>query len=138
MFSVFGETGIGVNSLANDKLQQTTLATVKGRAAGVGTGNVSDLSADQLIGVLNAASSATLNAARVSDPATADTNSRVAVFNGSDVSATGTRRAVRFIAGSNVTISVTDDSSNEEVEVTIASTASGGGGTSLGLAIALG
>ena len=138
VFSVFGETGIGVNSLANDKLQQTTQATVKGRAAGVGTGNVSDLSADQLIGVLNAASSATLNAARVSDPATADTNSRVAVFNGSDVSATGTRRAVRFIAGSNVTISVSDDAANEEVEVTIASTASGGGGASLGLAIALG
>lgn len=138
VFSVFGETGVGVNSLANDKLQQTTQATVKGRAAGVGTGNVSDLSADQLIGVLNAASSATLNAARVSDPATADTNSRVAVFNGSDVSATGTRRAVRFIAGSNVTISMTDDSANEEVEVTIASTASGGGGASLGLAIALG
>ena len=138
VFSVFGETGIGVNSLANDKLQQTTQATVKGRAAGVGTGNVSDLSADQLIGVLNAASSATLNAARVSDPATADTNSRVAVFNGSDVSATGTRRAVRFIAGSNVTISVSDDAANEEVEVTIASTVSGGGGASLGLAIALG
>jgi hypothetical protein len=38
----------------------------------------------------------------------------------------GTRRAINFIEGTNVTITTTDDAGNEEVDVTIA--ASGGGG----------
>ena len=65
-FSVFGETAIGVNSIANNKLQQVTQATIKGRAAGAGTGDVSDLSADQLIAVINAGTAATINLARLS------------------------------------------------------------------------
>ena len=52
--------------------------------------------------------------------------------------AAGTRRKINFIAGTNVTISAADDSGNEEVDVTIASTGAGGGGVSLGLAVALG
>lgn len=138
VFTVFGETAIGTNSIANNKLQQQAEATIKGRAAGAGTGDVSDLSADQLVAVINAASTATINAARVTDPTTTDSNARVAVFKNADVAATGTRRAVRFIEGSNVTLTVNDDPTNEEVEVTIASTGGSGGGVSLGLALALG
>ena len=66
VFTVFGDTTIGANSIANSKLQQVTEATVKGRAAGAGLGDVSDLSADQLIGVINAASSSTINQGRLS------------------------------------------------------------------------
>ncbi|HHT9135461.1 MAG TPA: hypothetical protein ACFYD2_11215, partial [Candidatus Avalokitesvara rifleensis] len=40
---------------------------------------------------------------------------------------TGSRRRLNFIEGSNVTLTVTDDPTNEEVDVTVAS--SGGGGT---------
>ena len=139
VFTVFGETAIGTNSIANDKLQQQAQATIKGRAAGTGNGNVTDLSADQLVAVINTASSATINAVRVADATTSDTNSRVAILKNTDTSATGTRRAIRFIEGSNVTLTINDDSGNEEVEVTIASTGgSGGGGVSLGLALALG
>ena len=64
VFSVFGETAIGANSLANSKLQQVVQATIKGRAATAGTGDVTDLSADQLIAVINTATSATLDSAR--------------------------------------------------------------------------
>jgi hypothetical protein len=65
VFSVFGESAIGVNSLANDKLQQVTEATVKGRAAGAGSGNVVDLSADQLVAVVNAATAAQIDQSRI-------------------------------------------------------------------------
>ena len=64
-FSVFGESAIGNNSISNAKLQQVSEATLKGRSAGSGTGDVSDLTADQVIAVLNAASSATIDAARL-------------------------------------------------------------------------
>ena len=138
VFTVFGETAIGTNSIANNKLQQQAEATIKGRAAGVGTGDVSDLSADQLVAVINTASSATINATRVANPTSSDTNSRVAILKNTDVNPAGTRRAIRFIEGSNVSLTISDDSANEEVEVTIASTGGSGGGVSLGLALALG
>jgi hypothetical protein len=48
-------------------------------------------------------------------------------YNGSAV---GTRKSINFIPGSNVTLTVTDDSGSDEVDVTIAS--SGGGGASGG------
>lgn len=65
VFSVFGESAIGANSISNDKLQQVSQATVKGRAAGAGTGNVTDLSADQLIAVVNTGSAAQISQARL-------------------------------------------------------------------------
>jgi hypothetical protein len=70
--------------------------------------------------------SGTLNSARL--PSTADTNARVAVENNGTL--VGTRRSLNFIAGSNVTLTITDDSANEEVDITIASTGGGGGGVS--------
>lgn len=40
----------------------------------------------------------------------------------------GARRNLNFIEGSNVTLTLTDDSVNDEIEITIASTGGGGGG----------
>ena len=63
-FSVFGESAIGNNSVSNAKLQQVSEATIKGRPASSGTGNVTDLTADQVIAVINSGS-ATLDSARL-------------------------------------------------------------------------
>lgn len=140
VFTVFGDNTIGANTIANDKLEQVTEATVKGRAAGSGTGNVTDLTADQLIAVINAATSAHIDYTHVTQPAETNTNARVSVLKNTDTSAVGTRRAVRFIEGSNITLTVADDPTNEEVEVTITATVPPPTvtGTSIGLAIALG
>lgn len=54
-------------------------------------------------------------------------NARVAVSRNSGATV-GTRRRINFIEGTNVTLTVTDDAGNEEVDVTIA--ASGGGSAS--------
>ena len=132
-FSVFGDSTIAADSIDNTKLANMAQATVKGRASGTSTGDPVDLTPDQLVAIINAATSA-LNAARL--PSTADTNARVSVSNNG--TSVGARRTINFIPGSNVTLTIADDSSNEEVDVTINSTASGGGGVSLGLALALG
>ena len=132
-FSVFGDSSIAADSIDNAKLANMAQATVKGRASTTGTGDPVDLTPDQLVAIINAATTA-LNAARL--PSTADTNARIAVEkNGSSI---GTRRSINFIEGSNVNLTIVDDASGEEVDVTINSTASGGGGVSLGLALALG
>jgi hypothetical protein len=55
-------------------------------------------------------------------PNTLDSNARVQVKNNG--AAVGTRRAINFIAGSNVTLSISDDASNEEVDVTISAVGS--------------
>ena len=55
-------------------------------------------------------------------PSTLDTNARVAVSKNSGAT-TGTRRRINFIEGSNITLTVADDSGNEEVDVTIAAAA---------------
>ena len=132
-FSVFGDSSIAADSVDNAKLANMAQATIKGRASGTSTGDPVDLTPDQLVAIINAATTA-LNAARL--PSTADTNARIAVEkNGSSI---GTRRSINFIEGSNVNLTIDDDASGEEVDVTINSTASGGGGVSLGLALALG
>jgi hypothetical protein len=38
----------------------------------------------------------------------------------------GTRRRLNFIEGSNVTLTIVDDSANDEIDITIASTGGGG------------
>ena len=132
-FSVFGDSSVAADSVDNTKLANQAEATVKGRAAGTGTGDPVDLSANQVVGVLN---TATTDLAASLLPATVDANARIAVENNG--TAVGTRRTINFIPGTNVTLTISDDASNEEVDVTINSTASGGGGVSLGLALALG
>jgi len=63
-----------------------------------------------------------------SDPLTGnlDANARVTVKQGGTT--VGTRRAINFIAGSNISLSISDDAANEEVDVTIS--AAGGGSSS--------
>jgi len=57
-WTIFSAASIPVNSVANDRLVQVAQATIKGRRAAVGTGNVEDLTADQLIAILNTGSAA--------------------------------------------------------------------------------
>jgi hypothetical protein len=57
-WTIFSAASIPVNSVENDRLVQVAEATVKGRQAGTGTGNVEDLTADQLIAILNTGSAA--------------------------------------------------------------------------------
>lgn len=45
---------------------------------------------------------------------------------------TGTRRGVNFIEGANVTISVSDDAANEQVNVTISASGGGAGSAAAG------
>jgi hypothetical protein len=52
---VFSAAAIPVNSVDNDRLVQVAQATVKGRQAGTGTGNVEDLTANQLVAIINTA-----------------------------------------------------------------------------------
>ena len=54
-----------------------------------------------------------------------DVNARVAVENNGTL--VGTRRAINFIPGTNVSLTIADDAANEEVDVTI--NATGGGGS---------
>ena len=63
-FSVFGDSTIGSDSIDNTKLSNMVQATIKGRATSTGTGDPVDLSADQVIGIVNSASSQ-INLARV-------------------------------------------------------------------------
>jgi hypothetical protein len=60
-----------------------------------------------------------------SDPLTGnlDANARVTVKHGGTV--VGTRRAINFIAGSDIILSISDDAANEEVDVTISAAGSG-------------
>ena len=80
------------------------------------------MSADQLIGVINTAGTATINAVRVEDPASSDTNARIAIYQEAETSAVGTRRALRFIEGADADFTIADDSANEEVDITLAIT----------------
>lgn len=57
-WTVFSAAAIPVNSVANDRLVQVAQATVKGRQAATGTGNTEDLTADQLVAIVNTSSAA--------------------------------------------------------------------------------
>lgn len=130
-FSILADSSINDDSISNAKLENMDANRIKGATT---SGDPNDLSADQVITVLNTASTSTLDSARIAS--VLDSNARTAISVAG--SAAGTRRKINFIAGSNVSISAVDDSGNEEVDVTISSTAAGGGGVSLGLAVALG
>lgn len=58
----------------------------------------------------------TIDQARI--PTTLDANARVAVRKDSGA-VVGTRRRINFITGTNVTLTITDDAGNEEIDVTI-------------------
>jgi hypothetical protein len=57
-WTVFSAAAVAINSLENDRLVQVAEATVKGRQAGTGTGNVEDLTANQLVAIINTATNA--------------------------------------------------------------------------------
>jgi hypothetical protein len=57
-WTIFSAASIPLNSVANDRLVQVAQATVKGRQAAGGTGNVEDLTANQLIAIVNTGSTA--------------------------------------------------------------------------------
>jgi microcystin-dependent protein len=59
-------------------------------------------------------------------PALLDSNARVSVQRGGTL--IGTRRTINFIAGSGISISASDDTANERVNITITNTGGGGGG----------
>ena len=65
VFSVFGDSNLSANSVDNTKLSNMAQATIKGRASGTSTGDPVDLTAAQLIAIINTESSATINSARV-------------------------------------------------------------------------
>ena len=54
-WTIFSAASIPVNSVQNDRLVQVAQATIKGRRAAVCTGNVEDLTANQLIAIVNTA-----------------------------------------------------------------------------------
>jgi len=64
-FSVFGDSNLSANSVDNTKLSNMAQATIKGRASATSTGDPVDLTAAQLIAIINTESSATINSARV-------------------------------------------------------------------------
>jgi hypothetical protein len=100
-----------VTNLVSDlagKVPTTRVLTASAPITGGG-----DLSADRSFGL---------------DPsALLDNNARLKVYKNSV--AVGVRRSINFIEGTNITLTVTDDNPDEEVEVTI--DASGGGGSGL-------
>ncbi len=58
VWTVFSSSAIPPNSVANDRLVQITAGLIKGRALGAGTGDVQDLTANQLITIVNSATTA--------------------------------------------------------------------------------
>lgn len=54
-WTVFSAAAIPVNSIENDRFVKVAEATIKGRQAASGTGNVEDLTANQLIAIVNTA-----------------------------------------------------------------------------------
>lgn len=61
-----------------------------------------------------------------------DNNARVMVRKNSTPGGNiGPRRRLNFIEGSNITLTISDDSGNEEIDITIATTGGGGGGTTI-------
>lgn len=67
---------------------------------------------------------------------TITSNARVAVSKNSGATV-GTRRRINFIEGSGATLTIADDSVNEEVDVTIAVSAGAGGGDTSGQIVAI-
>jgi hypothetical protein len=57
-WTVFSSSAIAPNSIGNDRLVQVAQATIKGRSAAAGTGDVQDLTANQVVTIVNTATTA--------------------------------------------------------------------------------
>jgi hypothetical protein len=130
-FSILADSSIPAGSISNAQLEDMNALTIKGA---VTSGTPQDLTADQVITVINSGGTSSINQARVTLTGTIDGNARVAVATGGTI--VGTRRTLNLIPGSNITLTASGDAGNERVDVTI--DAAGGAGVSLGLAVALG
>lgn len=130
-FSILADNSIPNGSISNAQLENMDALTIKGA---VTSGSPANLTADQVITVINSGGTTALDQARLTLSGPIDGNARVAVATGGTV--VSTRRTINLIAGSNVTLTVSGDAGNERTDVTI--DAAGGAGVSLGLAVALG
>jgi len=113
--SVFGRTG-AVTLTSSDITGAGGVPATRTLSAGAGLTGGGDLSADRSFSVVDDT-----------------TTQRVRVL--SSGSLVGTRPAMNFIQGSNVTLSVLDDAANNRVNLTIASTGGGGSGGASGIPI---
>jgi hypothetical protein len=104
--SVFGRTGTVMLTPADVTAATGVLNTLQ-ILTGTGLTGGGNLSADRTISI-------------VPD----SVNQQVQIL--SSATLIGTRHAINFVSGNNVTLTVTDDTSNNRVNVTIASTGSGG------------
>lgn len=130
-YTVLVDTNIPDDSISNAKLEHMDALRIKGTVV---SGAPQDLTADQVISVINSGGTTAIDQARVTLSGSIDGNARVAVATGGTI--VSTRRTINLIAGNNVTLTVSGDAGNERTDVTI--DAAGGAGVSLGLAVALG
>lgn len=130
-YTVLVDTNIPDDSISNAKLEHMAALRIKGTVV---SGAPQDLTADQVISVINSGGTTAIDQARVTLSGSIDGNARVAVATGGTI--VSTRRTINLIAGNNVTLTVSGDAGNERTDVTI--DAAGGAGVSLGLAVALG
>ena len=122
----------GTATLANSGVTEGTYTKVTVDAKGRVTAGASLASADlpTYTGTLTSSQITTAlgftpyNATNPSGYITTDGTARTIVKNNGTTA--GTRRAINFIPGTGISLSITDDSAGEEVDVTITSTASGG------------
>lgn len=132
-FTVLNDLAIPDNSITNAKLEHMPALRVKGTVA---SGTPQDLTADQIIQIVNSGGTTAIDQARVTITGALDSNARVGV-SVTGVTA-GTRRKINFIPSGIAEISAADDAGNEEIDVVINVPAPTAGGVSLGLAVALG
>lgn len=120
---VFGTTGGGSGGVVADdsitfsKIQDIGTGTVIGRST-AGTGDPESIT-------VNAPLTIAALALDFDETVTLGNNARVAVSKNSGATV-GTRREINFIEGANVTLTIADDSGNEEIDVTIAATGAAG------------
>jgi hypothetical protein len=133
VFTVLNDLAIPDDSISNAKLEHMPVLRVKGTIV---SGTPQDLTADQIIQIVNSGGTTAIDQARVTITGALDSNARVGV-SVTGVSA-GTRRKINFIPSGIAEISAADDAGNEEIDVVINVPAPAAGGVSLGLAVALG
>lgn len=132
-FTVLNDLAIPDNSITNAKLEHAPALRIKGTVA---SGNPQDLSADQVISIINSGATTAFDQARVTITGAIEANARVGVsVTGSTA---GQRRKINFIPSGIAEITAADDAGNEEIDVVINVPAPTAGGVSLGLAVALG
>jgi len=120
-FGQVATAGIADDAVTYAKIQNVTDARLLGRSAG-SAGDVQEIT----VGSPVTLSSGTLD---FDETVTLGNNARVAVSKNSGA-VVGTRRRINLIEGANVTLTISDDAGNEEVDITIAASGGGGGGGS--------